>query len=309
MTHDMTIKALAPWFGGKRTLAPVIVQELGSHSQYFELFCGSCAVLFAKEPTQKETVNDLHGDLINLARVIANRDMAEEMYDQLQRVVFSEGMLIEARQELEKSQPPEPPLYDFNRAFWYFLASWMGRNGTAGTDRIDYQIAVRWTKNGGSPTVRFRNAVESLPAWHRRLLNVVIIKRDALQIADRFEDVKETAIYADPPYPSQTRSNMGDNGGGGGRYLHEFAHGGSGLFAGDNDDHARLAAKLTRYKHARVVVSSYDNEQYRELYKGWTFVQKPMLKLLHQQNGRGNREQEAPEVLIINGPSYTEKSA
>lgn len=31
----MTIRSLAPWFGGKRTLAPRIVAELGTHTQYW----------------------------------------------------------------------------------------------------------------------------------------------------------------------------------------------------------------------------------------------------------------------------------
>ena len=39
----MNVKAIAPWFGGKRTLAPAIVVELGTHTQYFEPFFGSGA--------------------------------------------------------------------------------------------------------------------------------------------------------------------------------------------------------------------------------------------------------------------------
>lgn len=42
------ITAIAPWFGSKRTLAPRIVAELGSHRAYWEPFCGSMAVLLAK---------------------------------------------------------------------------------------------------------------------------------------------------------------------------------------------------------------------------------------------------------------------
>lgn len=297
---DMIIKAILPYFGGKRTLAPDVVKQLGKHTQYFEPFCGSLAVLLEKEPSQKETVNDLHGDAINLARVIASRDMAEELYDQLQRVVFSEGLLEEARQVLDAHQPPEPPVYDFTRAYWYFLASWMGRNGTAGTERLDYQIAVRWTKGGGSPTQRFRNAAASLPAWHRRLQNVVILRRDAFSILDRFEDDPATAIYADPPYAQETRANGSSTAGGGGRYLHEFKHGGDALF-GARDDHARLADILRAYKRARIVVSAYDCPRYRDLYRGWTFIDKTMQKNLHAQNGRGARKLDAPEVLIVNG--------
>jgi DNA adenine methylase len=176
----------------------------------------------------------------------------------------------------------------------------MGRNGTAGTARLDYQIAVRWTKGGGSPTVRFRNAVDSLPAWHQRLKNVVILRRDALQIIDRFEDVKETAIYADPPYEAVTRSTGSVKNGRGGKYLHEFDHS-AGMFG---DDHQRLADALRGYRNARIVVSYYDCQRIRDLYKGWTFIEHTRQKHLHAQNGRGARPKEAPEILIVNGPSY-----
>lgn len=301
----MKIGALAPWFGGKRTMAPAIVQELGPHTQYFEPFCGSMAVLFAKPASQKETVNDLHGDAINLARTIQNREAAEELYDRLARAMVCEGLLDDARAILDGSPPPEPdrpghasqPMIE--RAHWYFLASWMGRNGTAGTSRQDYQLAVRWTCGGGSPTVRFRNAVDSIPDWHRRLLGVVILQRNAFDILGRFEDAEGTAIYVDPPYPEESRTSA-DNPTG--AYLHEFNHGGAGLF-GAGDDHARTAEALRQYKHARIVVSTYDCPRYRDLYAGWTFVDHRTTKNLHAQNGRGATEQNAPELLIISGPT------
>lgn len=308
MTAEMKIKAIAPWFGGKRTLAPVIVEQLGKHTQYFEPFCGSMAVLFAKDPSQKETVNDLHGDLINLARVLQAVNAAEMLYERLQNTLFSEDLLEQARLHLQRPDQ-ELHLSDLGcmrpqnlacieRAYWYFLASWMGRNGTAGTARVDYQIAVRWTKNGGSPTVRWRNAVESIPQWHQRLLNVVILRRDAFHIIDRLEDVPETAIYVDPPYAAETRGKIKD--GRGGKYLHEFSHD-AGLFG---DDHQRLVEILRGYRQARIVVSYYDCQRIRDLYAGWTFIEHTRQKHLHAQNGRGARPKEAPEILIVNGPVY-----
>jgi site-specific DNA-adenine methylase len=252
----MKVRAIAPWFGGKRTMAPLIVTELGKHTQYFEPFCGSMAVLFAKDPSRAETVNDLHGDLTNLARVLRDTDAAPQLYDRLQTVLFSEDLLKRAGLELGGEFPPLGVTKFFvDRAYWFFLASWMMRNGVAGTARLEYQAAVRWTKNGGSPTVRWRSAVESIPAWHERLKNVVILSRDGLAICNRFEDTEETAIYADPPYLSTSRSGFGNHGNGS-KYKHEFDHSG-GMFG---DDH----------------------------------------------QGRGARPKEAPEILIINGPSYAD---
>ncbi len=307
----MKVRAIAPWFGGKRTMAPAIVRELGQHTQYFEPFCGSMAVLFAKEPSQKETVNDLHGDLINLARVIQCEASAERLYERLQRTLFCEALLKDACQHLTAFDMHQgDPIHATRdgkfqcleeRAYWYFLASWMMRNGVAGTQRLEYQLAVRWTKNGGSPTVRWVNAIESLPAWHRRLRNVVIVCRDAFAISSRFEDVPDTAIYVDPPYYAGSRSGFGNHGNGS-KYLHEFDHSG-GMFG---DDHQRLAEILRGYRNARIVVSYYDCPRIRELYDGWTFIDHARQKHLHAQNGRGARPKQAPEVLILNGPSYAE---
>lgn len=282
-------------------MAPRVVQQLGRHTQYFEPFCGSMAVLFAKQPSQKETVNDLHADLTNLARVLQMESSAVDLYDRLQRTLFSQDLLELARDSLERT---EEPLDHVERAYWYFLGSWMGRSGTSGTARLDYQLAVRWTKNGGSPTVRFRNATESIPWWHERLRNVVILSRDAFEIMDRFEDCEGTTIYADPPYCSETRGEgKSVKAGRGGRYLHEFDHCDNGLFG---DSHSELAGILRGYRKARIVVSYYDCPRVRELYDGWTFIDCTMNKQLHVQNGRGARKKVAPEVLVVNGPDYEE---
>lgn len=344
MTSEMIIRCLVPWLGSKRTLGEDIVTELGAHTHYVEPCCGSMAPLLVKKPSQKETANDLHGDLTNLAYVVQDFAAAVPLYERLCQVVMSEQLLDEARERLVEMTWPsvdEPPATRFlatdemvDRAYWYFLASWMGRNGTAGCDRTDYQLAVRWTKSGGSPTVRFRNAVRSIPAWHERLQNVVIMRRDFFRFLDRLEDDPGTAIYFDPPYPAETRSSINDEGtasaaGGGGCYLHELSHAdsskdaaslfGSSTWFGDwkktlearekgaRVDEHRLAAEILKsYKRARIVVSSYDCERYRQLYAGWTFIDKSRQKHLHAMNGRGRRPKLAPEVLIVNGPSFAE---
>jgi len=296
----MRLRAIVPWFGGKRRLAPLIVRQLGPHAQYGEPFCGSMAVLMIKPPVQQETVNDLHGDLTHLAFVLANPESAVKLYERLNGVLFSEAILCEAQAYLAEWLPPAAPEINLDRAFWFFIASWMGRNGTAGTLCADYQIAVRWTHRGGSPTLRFRHAVESIPAWHRRLQNVVILNRDALRILDRFEDDPQTAIYVDPPYPLETRNCHS----GKGFYVHEFEPPREDLFSPRRGDHERLAEILHDYKRARIVLSSYDCLRIRSLYPRWTLLECRMKKMLGRSNNRGpDAGQWAPEILLINGPA------
>lgn len=298
------ITALAPWFGAKRSMASEIVQQLGKHTQYFEPFCGSMAVLLSKPKSRQETVNDLHGDLINLARVVQGAESAERLYAALNRTLFAEELLFEARDVLANQH--ERDEIDESRAYWFFVQSWMERNGVSGTERkhgAGSAIAVRYTANGGSPTVRFRSAADSLPAWHYRLQNVIILRRDALKIIPKFEDAESVAIYVDPPYVGESRTGYKKSGGAQSRYVHEFSHGGNDLFA-PGDDHEALAKILREFQSARVVVSYYDCPRVRELYRDWTFIDKTRNKALHNQGARGKREAEAPEVLIVNGPEY-----
>jgi len=297
---EMKIKAIAGWFGGKRTMAPLIVKQLGEHVQYFEPFCGSMAVLFAKKPSPHETVNDLHQDLINLAMVLQDRESAIDLYERTMRTLFSESALDMAEAVLADPWEFVAGKGDRERAYWYFLATWMGRNGVAGTAATDYQLAVRWTANGGTPTTRFRSCTDSIPAWHERLKNVVILRRDAFDIIPKFDDREGVSIYIDSPYTSDSRSGS-LKGGHCGTYLHEFNHE-SDMFA--CDDHARLRDQLQRFQNARVVVSHYDCDRVRKLYSGWTFIDCARMKNIHQQNGRGQRQKEAPEVLIVNGDEY-----
>lgn len=315
----MKVKATTPYFGGKRTLAPDIVQQMGEHTQYFEPFCGSCAVLFNKKPSQKETICDLHGDATNLARVIQNESIAIRLYERTSRTPFAEGILHDARDFLQEpydfeSRDPEQML---ERAYWFFIASWMGRNGSTGTKRIDYQIAVRFTNDGGSPSVRWKHAVESMPPWSKRLFNVVILTRDSFKIIPKFQDKKGTVIYIDPPYFPGSRTGYKK---GGGEYLHEFKHGPGHRFKSVGEanvceicglpekdhkcDHARLADLLNEFKNARIVLSYYDEPYIRELYQGWKIIEKPMKKRVSAQAKKEATVSDAPEILLINGPAF-----
>lgn len=275
----MNLNALAPWFGGKRNLAPWIVETLGPHRVYWEPFCGSMSVLLAKPPCVMETANDLHGDLVNLARVIQHPQMGPALYRKLRRVLFTEEQFHEARAVLVRSDASFE-VGDIDRAFRYFLVSWCGRNGVAGTRVGNSGFSVRYTANGGHAAKRWRSAVDSIPSWRRRLQNVTILRRDGLELLDRIDDAPGTAIYCDPPYLVK-----------GSKYLHDF----------NSSDHARLATALARFRRARVVVSYYEHPELARLYPGWSQRTAVVTKSLVSEGrrDRGN-EVKATEVLLVN---------
>jgi DNA adenine methylase len=285
----MKLKAILPWLGGKRTLAPRIVEELSQHAYYFEACAGSMAVLFAKSPAHHETVCDLHGGLTNLAWVVQREELAVKLFNRLAKTLYSDDVYQDSKDWLEKYEAKGEEItvweeLDPDFAYHYFIASWMGRNGVSGTARINYQIATRWTAGGGSGPLRFKNAIDSIPAWCERLRNVQILRRDVFDVLAKIEDAEGVAIYADPPYIEE-----------GDKYLHSFSP----------EHHRELAMQLQRFKKARVVASYYNHATLRGLYPGWTVIDCSRAKHLSVQNKRGTVRSDAPEVLVINGPSLT----
>ena len=275
----MTIRALAPWFGGKRNMAPVIVKLLGKHRVYWEPFCGGMSVLLAKPPCVMETVNDLHGDLTNLARVIQREDMAVALFNRLARTLMSEQLFHEAAERYHKRGYGGDGEPDVDTAYDYCLCAWLGRNGVAGTLSYNQGFCVRYTANGGHAAKRFQSVMESIPAWYNRLRNVTILCRDAFELLPRIEDKAGTALYVDPPYLVK-----------GAKYVHDFAP----------QDHERLAKLLHRFEKARVVLSYYQHPKLAELYPDWAQHKIEVSKALAHQGSRGQNGVKAVEVLLVN---------
>lgn len=281
----MKVTAIAPWFGSKRNLAPEIVRELGDHRAYWEPFCGSMAVLLAKPPCRMETVNDLHGDLINLARCIQHQQHGPALYRRLRRAWMHEALYDECQDAIDAG--PVGDEIDSGRAFAYFVSSWLGRNGTSGLQRhrVGKAFCVRYTNNGGHGATRFQSSIDSIPAFRRRLRDVTILKRDGFPIIERIEDAPGTAVYIDSPYLVKAAT-----------YEHDFTAA----------DHGRLAEALRRFQHTRVVVSYYEHPALDDLYPGWTRRRFNVSKAMAHQGGRGTNEKRAVEALLINGPSLVE---
>ncbi len=273
-----TITALAPWFGGKRTMANVIVGALGPHSVYWEPFCGSMAVLLGKPPCKVEVVNDLHGDLVNLARVVRDPRLGPALYRRLRRTWSCQALFLDSLEGVRSEDPPAD--LDLDRAYHYFVASWQGVNGTAGTRSQTTRFARRFTATGGGAGTRWASAVRSIPGWRRRMERVEILRSDGIELCERIDDAADTVIYADPPYLKE-----------GSKYLHGFTAA----------DHERLARALGRFARTRVVLSYYDDPALERLYPGWRKRLVDVAKGLANSGHRGKEGRtEAPEILLTN---------
>jgi DNA adenine methylase len=273
---DAPILAYAPWAGGKRRLAPFIVDLLGEHDTYVEPFVGGCAILPQKAPCKCEIVNDANPAVVTVLRAVRDNPYLLPM---LQGLSFDKEQFEACRKRLAGEQP-EPISHDPVLAACQLVVWWMGANGYAGTTKTGW-FAQRRTKTGGDPAVRWESFKRALPALSARLQGVGIRNQDFRQLlAERPHDLPGVAIYADPPYVTKRIT-----------YAHDFTP----------QDHADLAAILNRFRRARVVVSYYDAPELATLYPAdrWERIEVGMSK--SSANARtGATKTPAVELLLVN---------
>lgn len=293
MKTEATITALAPWFGSNRTLAPAVGEALRGCTWVGVVFAGGMTELRHVD-ARTILVNDLHGNIINLARVMADPTLGPQLYRRLRRLPFHPRALASAQARcldagggepvggLFGAPEPRPWTDPLEQAVEYFTAVWMGRSAKAGTDdEFSGGLALRWNAGGGDSAVRFANATASIPAWRRVLRRCTFSEMDAFEFIDRAADAFERdasddvhGLYLDPPFP-----DAGDP------YRHKFTP----------TLHRRLAERVTALSPAMTVVCRfYDHPLVRELYPETRWEWRRM-------QGRDMANQAKPEVLLIRG--------
>ncbi|NBW11355.1 MAG: hypothetical protein EBR82_25315 [Caulobacteraceae bacterium] len=272
----MPVRALAPWFGAGRTIAPLVAEELAGCKWVGVPFAGGMSEVAAID-ARSIAVNDLHRHVINLARVVADGAMRRELLKRLTRVPFHPEILSESQGWCRDNAPACMDHGDPLAAYHYFVCCWMGRSHKAGCrDEFSGSLSTRWNANGGDSNTRYRSAVRGLVEWGRIMRRCSFTSMDAFEFLQNCPDTRETGIYIDAPWPDD-----------GAKYRHGFTEA----------DHRRLAACLAEFSRARVVIRFGDHPLIRELYPDgvrWTWI--PV-------EGRTQTNQAKPEVLIVNGPS------
>lgn len=292
----MPITALAPWFGGCRSIADRIGTELGDLAWCAVPFAGGMPEL-PWISTRAGIACDRHRHLINLARVVADDALLCRLIRRVERLLFHPDVLAAAQRRCvtREHERAGGGLFadgeaasgdpDVEWAADYFVCAWMGRGGASGRGgEFAQSLAVRYTAGGGGSAKRWRSAVESLPAWGAVLARWEFVCDDAFAVLARLRPQDRVGIYADPPWVG-----LGD------KYTHRFtaAH------------HSQLARELRRLSVAgyRVVVRYGDDPLVRALYpesEGWTWV---------ATTTRNQRGGDVAEALIVSRESYAGRGA
>jgi hypothetical protein len=284
---EVSTKTLAPWLGSNRILAPIVGAELGDCEWAGVPFAGGmCEIGQIKARTI--LVSDLHRHVINLARVVQSETLRPALIKQLRGMFFHPDELDQNQEWCKAYQPVEELKGDLQAAYAYFICCWMGRSHIAGTrDEFHGKLSTRWNANGGDSNVRYRSAIRALAEFGRIGRRCSFSVLDAFDFLPRCEDKAKHGLYVDPPFPGAGR---------------KYRHNSGRTEVEEKQWHTALRNELARFERTRVVIRFYDHPLVRELYSAskWTWV---------HLKGRKQSNEAAPEVLLINGPSHTQKQA
>lgn len=227
------MKSFLSYFGGKSLLAGKLVPKFPEHTCYCEVFAGAAWILFNKEESKVEIINDINTNLVTLYRVVKHH---------LEEFIRYFKWILVSRDEFERFKAENPEtLTDIQRAvrFYYLL-----RNSYA--SRIpNPAFSTKTTRHANLNLLRIE---EELSAAHLRLSRVYIENLHYGEVLKRY-DKPHTFFYLDPPY-----------------FNHEKDYG-KGIFRREDFDNL---AMLLKGLQGKFMMSINDTKEIRNTFKGFS---------------------------------------
>jgi len=216
-----------PWMGGKSKIAKRLSDLLPEHGCYVEVFAGAANLLFVKQPSKTEVLNDINAELVTLFRVVRfhpREFIRELMFMTQNRIDFMD-------------YKAQPGLTDIQKAArsWFIMKTAFGGKGC--TSHPDFGYGTM-----GKAHLR-RTVLSAVRRCHKRLDGVYVENLDFADCIRRY-DRPHTAFYCDPPYMET------------GGYKIPFK----------NSDHGRLAHILRNIK-GKFLLTINNHPKIRALYK------------------------------------------
>lgn len=231
------MNALIKYPGAKWKFAEKIIEMMPEHHSYLEPYFGSGAVLFNKQPSHIETVNDIDDEVVNLFYCIRTDP------ERLARLLY---LTPYARQEYENAYIKTDEPLEKARRFCIRLNQGHGFRTTG--EKVGWKNDLQGRERAYCK-VDWNKLPEKIVQTAERLKDVQIESRPAVDVIKRF-NFDNVLIYADPPYLLSTRCRE--------QYNHEMSE----------EQHIELLDVLLRHK-GYVMISGYDSDLYNDMLKGW----------------------------------------
>jgi len=277
------LPAFFPYIGGKWRIAPKIIALFPVHTCYVEVFGGSGSVLFAKERSHMECLNDIDSEVVNFFRVMSDPELSEALQQRLLFTPYSRELF----EELVDMDPPTDPLEKAWRFYTIACQCFGGYRPAnegrefAGATRGRWRRSLSKRHSQGGDAATIHSKISRMDRFSERLRGVYIEKKDFTYIFQSW-DSPETLFYCDPPY-----------------------HGTEGYY--DNGHfpatrHVDLANALNAIE-GKAILSYYPHADLEQLYPAgtWRRVEVQAMRNSHK-TGRGSPKKKVTELLLCNFP-------
>ena len=252
--------------GSKWSYAEWIISLIPEHKIYLEPFFGSGAAFFNKRPSLKETINDIDNLVVNFFKVC--RDDPDELARLLYFTPFSRNEFMSI-QEPKNSESIVLSDNEIENARRFAVRAAQGFGS-----KMACRVGWKNTKKSTGPNCPkiWSKIPESVYHVAERLKEAQIECMDGIELIKKY-NFEDCFIYADPPYPINVRKGK--------LYKIEMT---------EEYKHINLLKALLDHK-GTAMISSYDNDIYNDMLKGWAKATK---------KGRANSGEERIEVIWMN---------
>lgn len=255
------MKSPIKWVGGKSKLVDKLIPLIPRHKCYVEVFGGAGWLLFAKEPSQVEILNDFDENLMNFWSVIKNAP--DQFIKSFEYTLVSRKTFNEYKEKYKNN--------DFDDAIekahvFYYLVN----AGFAS----DMKNPVFGTRCQSRNRLRIDEVDRTIPEAYKRLQKVTIENKSFEKLFEIY-DSPDTFFYLDSPYRNTKQYAVG-----------KFT-----------DEQYKLLADCCRNAKGKWLYTINDDEYIRELFKDFNIITHDVYySICKTQNGRQNFK----ELIITN---------
>src|SRR5581483_6063884 len=173
-------------FGGKFYLADFIISNFPEHKIYVEPFCGGGTVLLRKNPSEIEIINDIDSGIISIFESVKND--CNNFLEKLSQIEYCKENFTKALNN------------EFDKPINEFILRRMSRSGM----KKNFSWSERLRGGQVGDVNAWQNAIKNIPLTSKRLQNVKIYNKPAIEIIKIYNN-ENVLLYCDPPYLHETR--------------------------------------------------------------------------------------------------------
>ena len=189
------MKSPIKWVGGKSKLVKKLLPLIPEHRCYVEVFGGAGWLLFAKEPSKVEILNDFDSNLMNFWSVVKNAK--DQFIKSFEYVLVSRELFNEYKRKYKENDFEDA--IEKAHVFYYLVKAGFG---------ADMKNLVFGTSKDSRNRLRLDQFEQDINYAYKRLQKVTIENKSFEDIF-KIYDGRDTFFYLDPPYKNTKQYAVG----------------------------------------------------------------------------------------------------